>query len=196
MAVYPGTDPTLVETVDPKASNVLSRLRLTSHAGTHVDAPSHSLRGTATIDQLPLASFYGPCRVLDLTKVQVAISIDDLKACQLAAGERILFKTSNSARGYDTFYDDYVYLMPEAAKYLADQKVALVGIDSLSIKQRGQPDNTAHVALLSHNIPILEGVHLANVTPGKYTLAAFPLALTGLDGAPTRAVLINDGPGN
>ena len=191
MPVYPGTASTTVERVQSASGgNVLSNITLTSHAGTHVDAPSHSVAGAPAIDVLPLTTFYGDCRVLDLTSSQPSVSVADLEAHDIQAGERILLKTSNSARGFATFYDDYIFLSPEAATYLAAKKVALVGIDSLSIKQRGNPDNTAHTALLSENIPILEGLNLREATPGTYTLCAFPLAFVGIDGAPTRAILL------
>ena len=103
-----------------------------------------------------------------------------------------MLKTKNSSRGFDVFYDDYVFLSPEGADYLADMGVALVGIDSLSIKQRGSPDNTPHTLLLSNSIPIIEGLVLSSVEASEYTLCAFPLAFVGIDGSPIRAVLISD----
>lgn len=192
MPVYPGNKETKITAV-PSASgtSVLSEVSMTSHAGTHIDAPNHVQGGgNVGIDGLPLDKFYGPCRVLDLTDCQRSISREILEKHAIQSGERILFKTSNSVRGFDTFYDDYVYLEGEAAQYLAECGVYLVGIDALSIKQRGSKDNTAHTALLSKNIPIIEGLNLADAEPGEYTLAAFPLAFKGIDGSPTRAVLI------
>lgn len=192
MPVYPGNKETKIIAV-PSASgtSVLSEISLTSHAGTHIDAPNHIQGGgDAAIDDLPLDNFYGPCRVLDLTDQRSSISREALESHSIQAGERLLFKTRNSVRGFDTFYDDYVYLESAAAQYLAETAVTLVGIDALSIKQRGSKDNTAHTALLSRNIPIIEGLNLANSEPGMYMLAAFPLAFQGIDGSPIRAVLI------
>jgi arylformamidase len=105
-------------------------------------------------------------------------------------GERILLKTDNSTRGHDAFHETWTALSSEAAQYLAEQGVALVGIDWFGIKQKGAPDNGAHTALLSQHIPILEGITLKDVQPGQYTLVAFPIAYKGVDGAQTRAVLI------
>jgi arylformamidase len=193
MPVYPGTgQPTIETVVSSSGSNVLSRITMTSHTGTHVDAPAHSLPGAAAIDTLPLDAFYGDCRVLDMTSCETSIPAAALQSLDIQAGERILFKTTHSARGFATFYDDYVFLSPEAAEYLTVRRVALVGIDSLSIKQRGSPDNTPHTALLGHNIPILEGLNLSDAAPGEYTLCAFPLAFTGIDGAPARAILLSN----
>lgn len=142
------------------------------------------------INELSLHKFYGDCRVLDLSGSKSKILVADLSPLNIEVGERVLLKTANSARGFETFYDDYTFLSSEAAEYLADHQVALVGIDSLSIKQKGNSDNTAHTALLSQNIPILEGLNLRNADLENYTLCAFPLAFTGIDGVPARAVLI------
>jgi arylformamidase len=191
MPIYPGTKPTVITTVKSKSgSSILSEICMTSHAGTHIDAPSHVLENAASIDELPLDTFYGRCRVLDMVACEVAITVDDLKVHKIRAGERLLFKTSNSMRGFQRFYDDYVYLDSDAAEYLAYCDVLLVGIDALSIKKRGLDDNTAHKALLKESIPILEGLNLRDIKGGEYTLCAFPLAFMHLDGAPTRALLL------
>jgi len=194
MPVYPGNRETKITAVrSASGTSVLSEISITSHAGTHIDAPNHVHgAGDAGIDDLPLERFYGPCRVLDLTDCSRSISREVLQNHRIQAGERILCKTHNSVRGFDTFYDDYVYLEGAAAQYLAECGVVLAGIDALSIKQRGLKDNTAHTALLSRNIPIIEGLNLAGAEPGTYTLAAFPLAFQGIDGSPTRAILIRE----
>ncbi len=191
MPVYPGTAETIITKVPSgSGSSVLSEISFTSHAGTHIDAPSHSLTDSKNIDDLDLGIFYGPCRVLDLTDCATSITTNDLASHDIQRGERVLFKTTNSLRGFSRFYDDYVYLEGQTANYLAELGTKLVGIDALSIKKRGLKDNTAHTALLTKDIPILEGLDLSKVDAGIYTLCAFPLAFRGLDGSPTRAVLI------
>lgn len=191
MPTYPGTAPTQIkEVLSASGTSVLSEIALTSHAGTHIDAPSHSVPGAASIDAVTLDHFIGLCRVLDMTSCKHAITKQDLEPQAIKAGERILLKTNNSSRGFDTFYDDYVYLEGEAAAYLASMGVLVVGIDALSIKQRGAKDNMAHTALLAKNIPIIEGLNFATVTAGTYKLIALPLAFQGIDGSPVRAVLV------
>lgn len=93
-------------------------------------------------------------------------------------------------RGFDEFYSDFVYLSSEGAEYLADAGVTLVGIDYLSIKQKGSTDNRPHTLLLEKDIPIIEGIDLSQVEPGEYTIVAFPLKYIGIDGAPARVVLL------
>jgi arylformamidase len=193
MPVYPGTSPTSIESVvSASGTNVLSDLHMTSHTGTHIDAPSHSIQDGKTVDALDLSIFYGPCRVLEFTSSTQAISKEDLLTHGVKRSERILLKTANSLRGFDTFYPDYTYLTSGAATYLAQTEVLLVGIDSLSIKQKGSTDNTAHTALLAKDIPIVEGLDLSKVDPGDYMLCVFPLAVRGIDGSPARAVLVTN----
>lgn len=192
MPVYPGTAATEIKTVKSGSGTaIVSEIAMTSHTGTHIDAPNHvDGGGDKSIDELPLDRFYGQCTVLDLSDCGASVDVDDLRAHNIKPGDRILLKTANSSRGYEKFYEDYVYLEGEAARYLAATGVSLVGIDALSVKQRGSSDNTAHTALLSGGIPLLEGLNLANVDGGEYTLIAFPLAFRGIDGSPTRAILV------
>jgi arylformamidase len=192
MPIYPGTRKTGIKPFTSANGSVfLTEISMTSHTGTHVDAPSHVIEGGDAIDTMPLKTFYGRCRVIDMTHCESEITEKDLKLCKIRDSERVLFKTTNSIRGFNNFHNDYVYLSSEAARHLADKGVSLVGIDALSVKKNGLADNTAHIALLEKSIPILEGLDLSKVDKGEYTLCAFPLAFKGLDGTPTRAVLLS-----
>lgn len=169
-----------------------SSLCMGTHTGSHIEGPRHFIREGKTLDQFPLSTFYGSCLVLDCTSVEHAISRSDLEDYDITPGVRVLFKTKNSYLSEtDAFYYEFVYLLPDAAEYLAERSVALVGIDYLSV-ERNQPDHETHKALLSHDIPILEGVRLGHVDQGMYTLCSMPLSISGAEAAPTRAVLLLD----
>lgn len=189
MIVYPGNPE--VEIIEHKgATSVHSKIILGSHTGTHLDAPKHVFPDGAGTDAIALSALIGPCRVLDMTQVQDALRVADLEPHEIKGGERILIKTTNSRRGFRAFYDDYIYLDGAAADYLAEKRVALFGVDSLSVKRRGGADNRAHTSLLKNNVVILEGLDLSQVIPGDYTLACLPLALLNCDGAPARTLLL------
>lgn len=173
----------------PTQNNVITKITFGSHSGTHIDAPNHAIAGGKTIDEFPIETFHGGARVIDLSSAKEGISLADLESKEIQKGERILLKTANSSRGYKEFFPDFIYLSPEGAEYLVSREVMLVGIDSLSIKQKGNSDNRAHTLLLEKNIPILEGLDLSNAPEGNYTLACFPLKFIGIDGSPVRAVL-------
>jgi len=197
MTVYPNNPAVVIEQVSKiadGASSDVSQITFGSHTGTHVDAPKHATLGAGDVASLPLSHFYGPAKVFDMSHLAPgdAVKVADLESKDIQAGDRILFKTSNSARGYDSFYSDFVYVSGDAAEFLANRGVVLVGIDYLSIKQKGSKDNRPHTALLDKNIAILEGINLRDVAEGSYTLAAFPLNIADADGAPARAVLVQD----
>lgn len=189
MITYPN-NPAFEQEEIETATSVISSLHMGSHTGTHVDAPRHAIDGAPGVDAIGMHHFIGPCRVIDMTGSRGEISADELALEHIRPTERILLKTNNSVRGFDQFYDDFVSLSHNAATYLADIGPLLVGIDSLSIRQKGSVDNTPHTALLQRDIPIVEGLDLSAVEPGVYSLVVLPLRIVDGDGAPARAVLL------
>lgn len=189
MITYPG-NPEVKIVRHRGATSVHSEITLGSHTGTHIDAPSHVFAKGKALDSFPFSYFIGPCRVLDFSAAKDAITIQDLRKHGIKKGERILAKTKNSTRGFKKFYSDYIYLDGDAADYLAEKGILLFGIDSLSVKKRGGSDLRPHSSLLRKNIPIVEGLNLAEVKEGKYYLSCLPLAFNKLDGSPARAVLV------
>jgi arylformamidase len=167
----------------------VSHLSLGVHSGTHVDAPVHFLAGGAGVDAIPLDHLLGEARVVEVSDGP-SISAAQLRAVDPRPGERLLFKTRNSARGWQTdrFLSDFVHLSLEAAALLAECRVRTVGIDYLSVAGMHEGPPT-HLALLKHGICIIEGLDLSAVEPGRYELICLPLRLAGADGAPARALL-------
>lgn len=167
-----------------------SLIRLGSHSGTHVDAPSHFLADGVTIDRISLQTLIGRCRVLDLSDAVDAIKVSDLQDYDIQEGDIILFKTINSLRLPTQQFDpQFIYVDVTAAELLVRKKVKAVGIDYLGI-ERSHPDHPTHITLMRHNITIIEGLRLSQVEPGEYTLCCLPLNIIGLEAAPARAVLI------
>lgn len=192
-SVYPGNVPIQVSIhhAMPEYATQLSSITFGSHSGTHIDAPAHAILGALTIEQISLECFVGPCRVFDFSReTNESVTLSMLESKKIKIGERVLLKTRNSLRGFKEFYDDYVYLNGDAADYLAELGVTLVGIDALSIKKRADSDHRPHLSLLKKNIPIIEGLDLSSVNEDEYELVCLPLNFTEIDGAPARAVLI------
>ncbi|MFA6536252.1 MAG: cyclase family protein [Candidatus Paceibacterota bacterium] len=189
--VYPGNVPLEISVHHemPEHATHLSKIVMGSHTGTHIDAPAHAVIGGVSLDQIPLTILIGPCRVLDFSEVKESVKIEDLKKFSPQKGERLLVKTSNSKRGFDKFYDDYIYLDGDAADYLVSLDISLFGIDYLSIKKRGGKDHRPHTSLLAKGIPIIEGIDLSKVEAGEYNLFCLPLKFTGIEGGPARAIL-------
>jgi len=164
-----------------------SRLEMDLHCGTHIDAPLHVIAGGSTLESIDLSKFIRGCKVLDLTAVKERITQDELKEKAIDSGDFILLKTRNSLS--NSFDLSFVYLAKSGAEYLTEKGVVGVGIDSLGI-ERNQPDYDTHKTLLSAGIVIMEGLRLAHVVEGKYTLIALPLKIKGAEASPVRAILI------
>jgi arylformamidase len=188
MSAYPG-DP--LYSLEPLGTGALriSRISMSSHAGTHVDAPLHFSATGAAVDQLPLEILLGKARVIELT-VRERVDRRDLEDANLRDDLRVLLKTRMSGQmlrgGYD---EDHVYLTEDAAIYLVQAGIKLVGFDYLSVDRAGSSDFPAHHALLGAGVVLVEGLDLSGVEPGEYEMSCLPLRLAGGDGAPARVVL-------
>lgn len=168
----------------------VSKVSLGVHTGTHMDAPVHWIPGGAGIDAMPLDATMGPARVLAIQDT-VSIKPEELRQYGIQPGERVLFKTRNSARCWttDAFVEDFVYIAQEAARYLAEVGVRTVGVDYLSVGGYSADGPETHRALLEAGVWLIEGLNLAAVEPGSYELICLPLRIAGADGAPARALL-------
>ncbi len=194
--IYPGDTPFSTERIKDLDSGELcnlSRLEMSSHSGTHLDAPSHFIREGKTIDEMPLDIYYGPVRIIDFGAKE-KISALDLKPHLGAGLKRIICKT----RGWELikkgdFNQNHPVFTADAAEFLVQNQIQLVGLDFITV-ERGEGENyPVHTTLLSNGIAILEGLYLEDVKPGDYILAAFPLKIAKGDGSPCRAVLIDQG---
>ncbi|MHB1390232.1 MAG: cyclase family protein [Thermoleophilia bacterium] len=194
MVFYPGDPGAVVEPVNRIAQGDvanISQLTLGSHTGTHVDAPHHFNNDGATVDHLPLDVLVGPARVVDLSASVDFIQRSELEAAGAGGATRLLLKTANSRLwAQPEFSWEYVSLADDAADYLVEAGVLLVGIDYLSIERYKSEDFHVHHALLGAGMTILEGIDLTGVEPGDYELVCLPLKIMDGDGAPARAVLI------
>ena len=196
MPVYPGTpEVNLFPLATVNEDGFLeTRLELTSHTGTHVDAPSHILPGAPDIEGYPLSAFTGSacCLRVDVTR----ITAEWLQA-QLPDPSKsdflIFFSGWDRFWGRSEYYADYPALTPAAAQWLAGFTLKGVGMDTPSPDPADSRDFPAHRALLSGRILILENLtNLGALPEGDFRLSAFPLNITGIDGSPVRAVALLD----
>jgi len=177
----------------------LSILTLGSHAGTHVDPPSHFFPGGVPADRLDLGTLNGSALVAEIPGPSDTIGPAELSGIP-AGTERLLLRTANSVRWARRleFFPDFVGLSAEGARYLVGRGVRLVGIDALSIERGLGPEFPTHRELLGHGVPIVEGLLLGAVEPGTYRLHCLPLRIREGDGGPARVALSRTagGPGS
>jgi len=164
------------------------------HIGTHVDAPDHFLGNGDTVENIPLDLLVGPAYVVELD-IEGQIKAADLQKASLPENaKRLLFKTANSkiwTEDYGEFKEDFIALDPDAAEYLVDRGVQVLGVDYLSVAPFVDPAPT-HRILLEAGVLIIEGLNLAGIKAGEYRLYCLPIKIKGSDGAPARVLLQKD----
>jgi len=179
--------------LDGRRSLNSTKLSLGVHCGTHMDAPFHFFEDGTTIDQVPLDVCAGPALVVDLTPISAREPID---ARHLQAHEsklrdlrKLVLRTDWSKQwGRPEYFADHPVVTQEAAQFMVDCSVQLVGVDFPSLDH---PPFPAHVTLLSQGIVIVENLtNLLAVQREIFNLVVLPLKITGRDGSPVRAIAL------
>ena len=160
----------------------LTAFSMCAHNGTHIDAPRHFIRDGKTVDEKSLEAFIGMAYVAEhsgvVTYNDATEIIEKAKKYNAEAAKRILIKGD-------------VEVSLEAAKVFASSDILLLGNEPQTVGPQNAP-MAVHLALLSADVILLEGIRLAEVSEGIYFLNAAPLNLAGADGSPCRAVLIDN----
>ena len=155
------------------ASANVSRMTVSAHHGTHVDAPLHYVDGAGAIETLPLDVLMGPAQLVDVGDAP-SISQAMMEEMDLMDGiERILFKTTNSALWNDMaheFYDQFVAVDADAATWMVDRGIRLVGVDYLSVETIHTDEYPTHKILLGAAVVVLEGVDLRMISEARHAL--------------------------
>ncbi len=195
LPVWPGSTGFALEQTQSLASGDgtnETRLETNVHFGTHIDAPLHFIEDGCPVDQLPLHVMIGPAVVAWLPNCSAVTAVELEKLKLPDETTRLLLHTDNSrlwANGEKCFYQNFVALTEDGARWVVDHGIDLIGIDYLSI-QRFSDGPSVHRILLENQTVILEGLNLNAVEPGRYDLVCLPLRLEGAEGAPARAVLM------
>jgi arylformamidase len=152
--------------------------------------PLHIQDGGAAADQVALEACFGPALVRSFP-VGRPITPADLEAtAHQPTVPRLLFKGAESGYLRRAGAGGAGPLTEQAAGWLVERGVVLVGVDALSVDEYGSAELPAHRTLLSAGVLILEGLVLTSVAEGLYTLACFPIKIAEADGSPVRAVLV------
>jgi len=174
----------------------LAEISMSTHQGTHLDAPYHFFDDGKTLDQLPLERFYGPARLADLgcLEARTPITVDMLRPHHDAfqPGARVIYRTGwQRMFGRREFFSDYPDLTLEAARWIAGRQISLLGMDTPTPSSQWLE---CHHILLGKGaeIVIVEGLANLEQLPAEFLFIGFPLNLAGRDGSPIRAVALVD----
>ncbi len=195
MVIWPGDPPVEISRVSEISKGDISnvtKMQMTAHTGTHIDAPCHFIDGGETVENIPIETLTGRVYMLHLPDAKT-ITLDMVKDSPIPPRtKRVIFRTSNSEQwssGAKKFKEDFVALSPEAAEHLVNRGIKLIGVDYLSVAAYDDVTPT-HKILLEAGVVIVEGLDLSSVEQGRYTLYCLPIKIGGSDGAPARAILI------
>jgi len=198
MPVWPGDPgPEFLETASvDKDGYSVHKLTLNNHIGTHLDAPSHVIRGGMTLDRIPLETLIGRAVMIDFTDkgARDRINRQDLasRAVRLEAGGRLLVKTGWD-RYFNTpaFFEDFPCFTLEAAEYLVSRGITLLGMDTPSPSPVNDPDQAIHKVFLGAGVVLLEALkNLTLIRGEECDLIVLPPLFNGLSGSPCRAVAV------
>lgn len=164
----------------------VGRMTMSTHSGTHGDAPLHYAADGADIASVSLEPYLGECLVADVRHASGAVAIGDLPP--LEGATRVLLRTF-ARFPHDAWDSSFTAIAAETIRFLAEQGVVLIGTDAPSVDPQESKTMEAHKAVHAADMRILEGLVLDDVPPGRYELIALPLKIAGGDAGLCRAIL-------
>ncbi|QHE85213.1 arylformamidase [Hydrogenophaga sp. BPS33] len=175
-------------TIGPGCPVNVSAITLSPHVGAHADAPLHYDANGASIGQVPLDAFLGPCRVVHAIGKGPLVRPEHIAHALKDLPPRVLVRVY-AHQPQDAFDNALPAFAPETIEQLADLGVVLIGIDSASIDPAESKTLESHQVIRRRGLRVLENLLLDDVPEGDYELIALPLNLTTADASPVRAVL-------
>jgi arylformamidase len=166
----------------------VSALTLSPHVGAHADAPLHYDPQGASVGQLDLTPYLGPCRVIHAIARGPLITWDHLAHALADLPPRVLVRTYVQAP-IDRWDPQLAAFAPDTVTRLAALGVTLIGIDTASIDPADSKTLDSHQQIRLFNLRVLENLVLDDVPEGDYELIALPLKLMTADASPVRAIL-------
>lgn len=164
----------------------VGRMGMSTHSGTHGDAPLHYAADAPDIASVSLEHYIGECLVVDARGSSGKVRIGDLP--HIDSADRVLFRTFETFP-HENWDGNFTAIDDNTIHWLAEQGVKLIGTDAPSLDPQDSKTMDAHKAVLKHDMRILEGLVLDEVPEGRYELIALPLKIAGGDAGLCRAIL-------
>ncbi len=189
-AVWPGDTPftfSLNWSKEETGSVNVGKIEMSTHTGTHIDAPFHFDNEGKKVLDLDPNRYIGRARVIDVSN-RTCITVEDVENQKFSDCKIVLFKTL-SWKERSVFPSNITFIDTGVAENLSKKGVKLIGVDVPSVDPLDSKELTAHHELTLHDVHILEGLVLDQVQEGLYDLIALPLPIKDSDGSPVRAVI-------
>jgi arylformamidase len=162
-------------------------ISMSTHTGTHVDAPWHYLESGLKLHEIPLERWVGSCLLVNAVGA-TELTPSLLENLDLSGVSKVLFFTGQP-NAWESFPLEWTVVSPSLPPFLALHGIDLIGTDAPSADTLTSTDLPGHAALAKSGVCILESLALAGVQAGRYRLVCLPLNLEGADGAPARCIL-------
>ncbi len=197
------SDPKISITTHSTTSSIgynLAQISMSTHQGTHLDAPFHFYDNGKTLDQMELGRFFGPATLVDLApggalapKTPLTVEMFAPHEAKFQPGARVVYRTGWDRKfGRPEFFTDYPTLTLDAARWMAARQIGLLGMDTPTPSTDWKE---CHWILLEAGVEIVivEGLTHLEELPEEFTFIGFPLNIKGRDGSPIRAVALVTG---
>jgi kynurenine formamidase len=165
----------------------MSYIGMSLHCGTHMDAPYHFFGEGRAIDHVPLEHCMGPALLVRTNTLDIQRAHLEPREAEMRELRRVIFNTGWHRRwGEADYFGEHPVISEDAAQYLTECGVVLVGIDTPSVDR---VPYATHLELLGKDVLIIENLtNLDRIAGDRFTLVAFPLKIAGRDGSPVRAI--------
>ncbi|MEO1081740.1 MAG: arylformamidase [Pseudomonadota bacterium] len=192
--VWPGDGSYAIDrtwTIGPECPVLVSRIAMSTHTGTHADAPCHYDVEGKQMESVALRPYLGRCVVVNARGDGDVVQLEEIRDAVdrlTTPPERVLIRTFTQFPHHE-WPGHFRGLAPAMIAYLGERGCCLIGTDAPSIDPETSKTLDAHHTVKRHRMAILEGLVLDHVDPGEYELVALPLRLAAADASPVRAVL-------
>jgi arylformamidase len=193
-------DPKLCVLVHSTVASIgynITQISMSTHQGTHLDVPYHFCDDGKTVDQIPLDRFYGPATLIDFApgshlaeRTPITLEMLTPHAEVFQPGAKVIYRTGwDRTFGTQECFSNFPTLTIEAARWIADRRIGLLGMDTLTPSTDWKE---VHLVLLKTGVEIIivEGLTNLDRLPKRFTFVGFPLNIKGRDGSPIRAVAV------
>ena len=199
ISVYPGTEKPIFRKVGIVEEHGYNELIMTmyTHTATHIDAPSHILAGTPSLDDFPIDKFMGRAIVIDVREFaakKIPLEFIQKQEALIAEVDFVLLKSGWSEKWKtDEYFSDFPVLQTAAAQWLTGFRLKGIGLDCISLDEVGDNELPNHKIVLKHDFIIIENLTNLEALPAtEFLFQCLPLKIEHADGSPVRAVAMVD----
>jgi arylformamidase len=168
-------------------------LFISTHTGTHMDAPSHFAPSKPSIDRIPVGRFVAEAAIIRIPrKANELVEVTELKNHEIRKNDAVVIATGWEKKiRVKNYMTENPGLSAEAARFLTSKNISLVAIDGPSIDAGADPAFSAHKVLLSKNVLVVENLcNLERIKEHRFMFVMAPLKLQSSSGSPVRALAV------